>query len=79
MIPVSGAAMAVAFMLSLDDFIITRVVSKEDTISKLMYQGSLQPWVLALGTILMGITLLSTAVFAVIISRREKRLRKVKK
>lgn len=79
MVPVALASFGVAFVLSLDDFVITRIVSKEDTIGKLMYQGTLKPWVLALGTTLMFVTLTITAIFGIITSRRERRVRKVKK
>lgn len=76
MLPVIAAVFGVALMMSLDDFIITRVVSKETTIGKLMYEGSLQPWVLALGAVLMFITLGSTALFAMILIRRERKFNK---
>lgn len=74
MIPVTAAVFGVALMMSLDDFIITRVVSKETTIGKLMYEGSLQPWVLALGAILMIITLSSTLILSAVLLRKERRL-----
>lgn len=80
MIPVALAAFGIALAMSFDDFIIARVVSKEKfTIGKQMYEGKLKPWALALGAVMLAITLSGTTIFAVWISRKERKNRKVKK
>lgn len=73
MLPVVAATFAVSMALSFDDFIVTRIVSKEDTVGKLMYQGSLDPWVLALGTIMLAITFSATIITTAVVGYKQKR------
>lgn len=83
MIPVAIASFGIAFMMSLDDFVVGRIVFTTNRQNMLlgqqMYIGKVKPWVLALGTIMLAATLLGTATFAVIITRKERKLRKVKR
>ena len=79
MLPVTLATFVIAIAMSFDDFIITRIVSKEVTVSKKMYEGSLKPWVLAMGTIVMTITLSLSVFRAVLIKWKERKLVKGKK
>ena len=60
MLPVAAAVLVISIAMSFDDFIITRIVSKERTVGSMMYSGSLDPWVLAMGTIVLSITLSAT-------------------
>ena len=63
MIGISMVAFIISIALSFNDFIITRIVSKEKTIGKIMYEGSLKPWVLAAGTVVL-IIVLSVSIFS---------------
>ncbi|NQZ65756.1 MAG: ABC transporter permease subunit [Mycoplasmatales bacterium] len=78
MLPVSLASLIISISLSFDDFIITRIVSKETTIGKLMYEGSLQPWVMAMGTIILIITLSSSIIISIKNSKKVKKYKKMK-
>lgn len=78
MIFVSIVSFMISISLSLDDFVITRIVSKEVTIGKLMYEGTLQPWVLAMGTIALFLTLSFSLFVSFKTFIKEKKNNKVK-
>lgn len=79
MLPVASAVFVISIAMSFDDFIITRVVSKETTVGSMMYEGSLDPWVLAMGTIFMGITLSVSGINVGLKARKQHKLRKAVK
>lgn len=61
------ATFLVAMTLSFDDFIITKTVSKVQTIGTKMYAETLRPWVLALGTIMMATVLSATFILGIVL------------
>ena len=70
MMPITIAVIAISITLSFDDFILTRTVSNTSTIGTKLYEGSFKGWALALGTILMFITMLGSLIFALIKRRK---------
>lgn len=73
MIGISLIVFLIALAMSFDDFIIVKTVSKETTIGRKMYKGALRPWILALGTIVLGITLSASALYTTVIFIKERR------
>lgn len=75
MMPVIIATAVVAFVLSSDDFIITRLLydSTKKSIGTLMYSGKLEPWVLAAGTFMLILSLTGTSIYTYKIYKKEKR------
>lgn len=73
---ISIAAAAVAFALSMDDFIITSITSniaiKGGTVGLNMYNGRIESWTLAFGTILLFISLFGSAMYVIIKRKKEK-------
>lgn len=57
MLPMVFVTIVVTLTLSFDDFIITRTVSNTSTIGTKLYEGKFQGWALALGTILLFVSL----------------------
>lgn len=73
MMPVIIGAIVIAFVLSTDDFIITRIIyNGQETVGTQLYTGSLQPWKLAIGTFMLIITLIATLVLAIKIHLKER-------
>lgn len=76
MLPIAAAVFLISIAMSFDDFIITRIVSKETTVGSMMYAGALDPWVLAMGTIFMAITLSASTINVAFKARKEHKLKK---
>lgn len=77
MLPVVIATAVVAFVLSSDDFIITRLLydSTKQSIGSLMYSGKLEPWVLAIGTFMLIISLTGTTIYTFRIYKKERKFK----
>ncbi len=72
MFPVIVASFVIALSLSLDDFILTRITSKVETIGVILYSSNLKNWILMLGTIMLFITLGGSITYALIQGRKGK-------
>lgn len=80
MMGISIASGAVALALSMDDFIITSVTSNVasagGTLGINMYDGNIESWTLALGTVLLLLTLAGSATYVFIKQRKERKGKK---
>lgn len=78
MMGISVAAFAVALALSMDDFIITSVTSNVvavgGTLGINMYDGNIENWTLALGTILLAVTLIGSSVYIAYKYKKDKKV-----
>lgn len=72
MFPVIIASFVIAISLSFDDFILTRITSKVETIGVILYSSNLKNWILMLGTIMLFITLSGSITYALIQGRKGK-------
>lgn len=65
MIPVIAGSLVIALVLSLDDFIVTRIIYRQPTIGKMLYGGmsggSVKAWSLAIGTSMLGLMFVAGA------------------
>ncbi|VEU78267.1 ABC transporter permease [Mycoplasmopsis columbinasalis] len=76
MLPVIIFAGTVAAILSFDDFIILRTITNTSTLGTKLYEGEFQVWALALGSVLMFITIAGNAIY---IWRKAHLVKKAKK
>ncbi|MBN3534726.1 ABC transporter permease [Mycoplasma procyoni] len=63
MLPSISFVFVIVAFLSFDDFIITRITSNASTIGVELYQGTFKTWALALGAIMLVITILGNAIY----------------
>ena len=68
------AVVVIAISLSFDDFIITRVTTtnKYVTLGTRMYESSLKPWILAVGSLMMFLTLSATIIASLFVKFKKR-------
>lgn len=73
MMPVIIGTFAISMVLSLDDFIVTRLIYAEPTIGSELYSQPIRAWSLAIGTVMLFVTLFGTAMFILYKTRKGKK------
>lgn len=72
MLPITVSVMVISMTLSFDDFILTRTVSNTSTIGTKLYESPIKGWALALGSIMMLLTISGSLLFVLIKTKRGK-------
>lgn len=73
MMPVIIGSFVISLVLSLDDFIVTRLMYAGPTIGKQLYSSPVRAWSLAIGTLMLFATLIGTAVYIIFKTRKGKK------
>ena len=73
MMPVIVASFVIALTLSFDDFILTRITAKVETIGVVLYSSNIKNWVLMLGTILLFITVGGSVLYSLWKGRKSEK------
>lgn len=70
MLPITIAVIGISLTLSFDDFILTRTTSNVTTIGTKLYEGTFKGWALALGGILMLVSVAGAGIYSVVKGRK---------